>query len=228
MLMDLTNYESVVLVATRLEKKLEEKEYCQQGTVELDNIQNNRSSRLEELLEKLIRKMVINQENFKKNKKVLCFNCKKPGHYKIKCPYLKKSDYVFFSALNSDKLLFDEIIIDNIKFRGLIDTGAERTFILFQAFNLLKGYKVDKCTFDVMLANGEIAKTFGEVMLTTVFKNKKIKIKTIIMDTKHDLILGLDFLALTDVNINIKNREIVLNTCDLINKELFVHTIKNK
>lgn len=94
--------------------------------------------------------------------------------------------------------------------KALVDSGASKTFIGPKAHDLIKSHNLTTRFVDsqVQFANGNLSVVSQEIILPLELKNRKQLVSAKVLDSlPMDLLLGLDFLKLFDINIDFGERK---------------------
>ena len=116
--------------------------------------------------------------------------------------------------LISYDLLIVDVIISNITFKAIIDTGSDVCAInknVINNCNLMNLIDIDNNT-NVIGVNG-INKSLGKIWYLEIeINNYSISCSFVVLDNinnKYDVILGINFLITNNINIDFRNRKLI-------------------
>lgn len=94
----------------------------------------------------------------------------------------------------------------------LVDTGATYTLLHFDLWNKMKGPKEQLDAWregPLYLANGDATVPLGQKMLDFYLHDLHFQVPTVVLPPQrlvYSMVLGLDFIALTGLQLNIKDQ----------------------
>lgn len=166
------------------------------------------------------------RKGYSKSSKLFCRYCKKSGHVIEECRKKKSKSYDMKSEINQtslyypgDPLIKIRVSINGTEVSALVDTGANNSFI--SPKTALKCHlPVEESDATVTVANGKSEKVIGITKPTTVaHKHVSTSLPLVVITTKHDILLGMDFLTAVRANIDVAKKEIYFSPSLILNVE---------
>jgi hypothetical protein len=178
------------------------------------------------------------------NENIICYKCRQPGHKANRC-YSKRPQGSYLAETVDDsescnivvdlhnvfnrvpsELMNTECLIDNMKCNACVDTGATRSIISRKA---ARKYKINIKPSDVkvkMADNTVVSVTGVSNILDVTVEKKTVQLSFLIVETVESVILGQDWLRLSDAILWPGRKNIVFPNENLLYAEKMLETAR--